>query len=275
MNPPDTVVGEKFFRTSDDVELKIFDFTPKGCKTGDSILVFVAGWISQISGWKDVLKELTPVYRTLYIETREKISARLPDRKGLDFSIERMALDIDEILQKEIAKDQIFYFAGSSMGATAIMDYLALGKKQPKESYLISPVCKFNIPKWALALVKVSHPSFYSAIKPVAKWYLRNFRLDRQKEPEQVAKYEGTIDAAEPKRLKATTLAVSRYSLWEKLPRLKSPVCIIGAHSDTLHGVDKLRQMTAKIPSATLKLMQSNKETHSERAGIFIREQMR
>jgi len=263
-------VKKYFIEVSDGVKLNVIDFTPEGSDPTKPVVVFVAGWISLPSGWKDFLKTLTPRYRTLYVETREKISSILPKGRQIDFSIERMALDIGEILQKTIPDGETFYFAGSSMGATIILDYLSLGKRQPTQSFLISPIAKFSIPTWALGLIKLSHPSFYSAIKPVVKWYLKNFRLDKKREPEQVAKYEGTLDAAEPARLKINALSVSKYSLWDKLGRVKSPVCLIGARTDTLHGVEELEKMVALMPHATLILMQSNKETHSERAGSFI-----
>lgn len=272
--PEGITAKELYIKVSDGVELKVFDFTPLEYDPARPVVVFVAGWISLISGWKDVLNVLTPNYRTLYIETREKISARLPKRKGIDFSIERMGQDIGEILKEMLSEDQNFYFVGSSMGSTAILDFLSLNKARPRQSFLISPICKFEIPAWALTLAKVVHPGFYSAIRPIAKWYLRNFRLDKKNEPEQVTKYEGTIDAAEPKRLKATTLAISSYSLWEKLEHLKSPVCIIGAKTDTLHSINELEKMVKCIPSARLELMQSNKETHSEKAGAFIADQI-
>jgi len=263
-----------YIELSDGVELRVMDFVPGGNDPTRPVVVFVAGWISLISGWKEVLKAITPNYRTLYIETREKISARLPDRGSVDFTIERMGKDIGEVLQKTLPEGQPFYFAGSSMGSTVILDYLSHDNRYPRNSFLISPTCKFSIPTWGVWLIRFLHPGLYLAVKPLVKWYLRNFRLDKHKEPEQVAKYEGTLDAAEPGRLKINALAISSYSLWKKLPYLKSPVCIIGAQTDTLHGVDELKKMVTQIPSARLELMQSNRETHSEKAGAFIVDQI-
>lgn len=272
---PDGVTAKvDYIELSDGVKLRVIDFVPKGNDPTRPVVVFIAGWISLISGWKEVLKALAPNYRTLYIETREKISAMLPDRRSVDFSIGRMGKDIGEILQKTLPDGQPFYFAGSSMGSTVILDYLSLDNRYPKNSFLISPICKFSIPTWGLWLIKFLHPGFYLAVKPLVKWYLRNFRLDKHKEPEQVAKYEGTLDAAEPVRLKANALAISSYNLWGKLAYLKSPVCIIGAQTDTLHGVEELKKMVAQMPSARLEFMQSNKETHSEKAGAFIVDQI-
>jgi len=89
-------------------------------------------------------------------------------------------------------------------------------------------------------------------------------------EPDQVKKYCGTIDAAEPIRLKANANAIRNYSLWEKLSDIKSPVVIIGAKTDNLHGIDILEKMVKIMPLASLEMMKSNKETHSAKMGEFI-----
>lgn len=268
---PDGVgVTEKYLKMSDGTELKVTDFLPEGDAPEKPVIVFVAGWISLISGWIDVLTELIPEYQTLYVETREKISARLPGIKGVDFSIERMSRDLDEVLAQILPKDKAFYFVGSSLGSTVILEYLSANKKQPRDSFIISPIPEFAIPAWGLLVIRFLHPGFYLVIKPVIKWYLRNFRLDKDKEPEQVAKYEGTLDAAEPGRLKANARAIKDYSLWGKLHEIKSPVLIIGAKTDTLHGVEILEKMVSMMPSARMAQLESNKETHSQKAGALM-----
>ena len=263
-----------YIKVSDGVELQVIDFIPEDYDPTKPVLVFVAGWISLIDGWKEVLKALTPRYRTLYVETREKISAKLGDIEKLEFSIERMAEDLEGVLQQTIPEKEAFYFAGSSLGATVILDYLSLNRRTPHGSFLISPICEFNIPTWALTMIKCSPVSLYRPIKGITKWYLRNFRLDKKKEPEQVAKYEGTLDAAEPKRLKKCALTISTYDLWPKLAQVESPVCLIGAKTDTLHATEELEEMMSKMNDARLEVMESNKATHSKEAGDFIADEI-
>jgi hypothetical protein len=65
-------VKEYMLDVSDGVSLKIIDFTPRNVSQGKPVILFVAGWISLISGWKGVLKVLTAEYRVLYLESREK-----------------------------------------------------------------------------------------------------------------------------------------------------------------------------------------------------------
>jgi pimeloyl-ACP methyl ester carboxylesterase len=270
---PGTSVDEYYMTTSDGLSLKIIDFIPPSYTPGKPVIVFVAGLISLIRGWREVLKKLTPLYRTIYIETREKVSARLPeDRKvkEIDFSIHRMSQDLHELLEEKVPPDEPFYIVASSLGSTAVLDYLSQNLRQPRLALLISPVCEFDIPAWGVPIIKYFPASLYTALKPPIKWYLRNIRLDKEKEPEQVKKYEGTMDAAEPKRLQAHALKLKDYSLWDKLPSVAAPVIIIGARADKIHGPEIMEKVVASMSSARLEMMASNKETHSEKAGEFI-----
>jgi pimeloyl-ACP methyl ester carboxylesterase len=263
-------VDEYFVKVSDGVELKIIDFIPENDAPEKPVIVFVAGWISLVSGWKDVLRRLTSTHRTLYIETREKKSAVLPENKNLTFTIQRMSLDIEEILTKIIPVERTFLMTGSSLGSTVVLDYMSRNFRQPDKAMLIAPVSDFPFPLWLLFIIRFIPAGFYSVVRPILKWYLRNIRLDKKKEPEQVEKYEGTLDAAEPARLKANALAIKDYSLWERLDKIKPPVTIIGAETDTHHGYDVLEKMVSMMPDADFELMKSNKETHSEKAADLI-----
>lgn len=263
-------ITQKTLCLPDKVEIQIFDFEPTPPAPENPVIVFVAGWISLISGWKAVLCSLAPKYRILYVETREKKSAVFPDIKPIDMSIEQMSRDIDAVVAEMVPTDQPFYFAGSSLGATVILDYLALKKRQPVNSFLVSPICDFPFPGWLLFTIKFAPVVLYTAIRPVLKAYLSYVKLDKKNEPDQVKKYCGTIDAAEPGRLKANAYAIRNYSLWKKLSRIKSPVMIIGAKTDTLHGIDILEKMVTIMPLSRLEMMESNKETHSAKVGEFI-----
>ncbi len=262
-------VDEYFVKVSDGVELKIIDFRPENDTPEKPLVLFVAGWVSLVDGWKEVLRRLTSSCRTFYIETREKKSARLPGNKTLDFSIYRMSLDIEEILHKIIPAERSFYLAGSSLGSTVVLDYMSRRVRQPDKAILIAPVCEFPFPLWLLFIIRFIPVGFYSMVRPILKWYLRNIRIDK-KELEQIKKYEGTIDAAEPARLKANAFAIKDYSLWDKLEQIKAPVLIVGAETDTHHGFEVLEKMVSMMPDANFTLMKSNKETHSEKVADLM-----
>jgi pimeloyl-ACP methyl ester carboxylesterase len=265
-----TDIKEYLAEVSDQVKLNVIEFIPKTDSSEKPIVLFVAGWISMITGWKPVVQKITPAYRTVYLETREKSSSVVPQGKRVSFTMDRLAEDIDNIIQKTIPGDRSFIIAGSSLGATAIIQYLAKNRRQPECAILISPVLEFRFPPVLGDIIPLLPPSLYLIIKPLIKWYLRNFRLDKKREIEQVKKYEGTLDAADPYKLKANAIALKNYTIWEHLPGVPVPTLIIGATSDKLHGTDTLKKMLDGLRRSDYRELASNKETHSAKAGELI-----
>lgn len=267
---PGVTVTDSHTKTSDGTLLRVIDFTPSGDTSNAPILLFVAGWISMISAWENVLRVVTPRFRTLYLETREKRSARIDWAGYPDFSIHRMTDDLHDVIQDRIPDNCPFCLAGSSLGSTVILDYLGQKRRSPLLAIAIAPNAEFRIPSWFYTLARFIPPGAYGIVKEPIKWHLRKHRIDSTREAEQVKKYERSLDWADPRRLKASALSMKGYSLWPKLPGIGVPVVIVGAETDMLHGLDEMERMTALIPGARLEVMASNRETHSERAGRLI-----
>jgi pimeloyl-ACP methyl ester carboxylesterase len=265
-----TIVKEYMVDVSDGVSLMIVDFTPRNVSQGKPVILFVAGWISLISGWKDVLKVLTAEHRVIYLESREKHSSTVPDVKKVSFSIERLKLDIGEIVEKIISPSEKFILAGSSLGASAILEYCGSEKQKPSSAVLIGPNTEFRFPKILGTIIPAIHPSIYFTVKPVIKWYLRNFRLDKKNCKEQIEKYENTIDCADPYKLKANALAIRNYAIWDHIVNINVPCLIIGATTDTLHDTENIKRLIKIIPDSIYIELKSNMETHSEKAGRII-----
>ncbi len=263
-------VKEYMLPVSDGVSLKIIDFAPQNISPQKPVILFVAGWISLLSGWKGVLKVLLGEYKILYLESREKQSSMVPDVKKASFSMQRLALDLGEIVEQVIEPSGEFILAGSSLGATAILEYCTEGKRKPLSAVLIAPNTEFRFPKILELIVPAIHPSLYFCIKPVIKWYLRNFRLDKKNSTEQIKKYEKTLDCANPYKLKANALALRNYALSDSVGHITVPCLIIGATTDTLHDTGNIKQLVNKISEAKYIEMESNMETHSEKAGHVI-----
>lgn len=267
-----TEFKEYYVRMSDGVRLRIFEFIPEAADRKKPVIIFVAGWISLISGWKGVLREITPHFRTIYMETREKRSSLVPQNMSVSFAMDRLRKDIGEVIDELIPEKQNFFLAGSSLGASAILEYCSLNQRIPECAFLIGPNAEFRFPKVLGDIVPAFHPSLYFAVKPVVKWYLKNFRLDKKNAQEQVKKYENTLDEADPYKLKANALAIKNYTVWDKLGTIITPCVIFGATSDTLHGTENLQKLIAIIPRTEYIELASNTETHSNKAGKLIAE---
>ncbi|PKN51688.1 MAG: hypothetical protein CVU55_10635 [Deltaproteobacteria bacterium HGW-Deltaproteobacteria-13] len=265
-----TSVKEYMLEVSDGVSVKIIEFTPKNVSPEKPVILFVAGWISLISGWKDVLKVLTSEHRIIYLESREKHSSKVPDVRKVSFSMERLKLDIGEMIKKDISPSEKFILAGSSLGASAILEYCRSEGRKPQYAVLIAPNTEFRFPKVLGSIIPAIHPSLYLSVKPLIKWYLKNFRLDKKDCKEQIEKYENTLDCADPYKLKANALAIKNYSIWENPDSVDIPCLIIGATKDTLHDADNIKRLLKVVTKSTYIELESNMETHSEKAGHII-----
>ena len=73
------------------VRLRLMCWTPKGRDEGPPLL-FVAGWVSAVSGWTDLLRPIVARRTVYYLETREKPSAEVGEALEPEtFSIPRIA----------------------------------------------------------------------------------------------------------------------------------------------------------------------------------------
>ena len=94
---PGTTFTEERISITEQVALRVINFSGPMEKKGPD-LVFVAGWVSLIEGWKEILLEMTKDFRVIYIETREKISSQIrgrhhritPGHRGLKISPSRL-----------------------------------------------------------------------------------------------------------------------------------------------------------------------------------------
>jgi pimeloyl-ACP methyl ester carboxylesterase len=264
-------ISERYLTMSDGVGLRVFDFVPADDDVRQPVVVFVAGWISLISGWQGFLKQLSATHRVLYVESREKFSSRVDDINSTAFDLPRVTLDVQEVLEQGVTRGRPFVLSGSSLGATAIMEYLMTHQgPQPMGNALIAPNPELRFPAPIMAIIRLFPPAAYPPVKAFAKWYLRTFRLDAEKEPEQVAKYENTLDQADPYKLKKNVFALMKYRAWGRMHNITQDCLIIGASADKLHGLENLERMIAEMPNARLEAMESNKATHGAGAADIV-----
>lgn len=269
--PASVSISERYLNMSDGVGLRVIDFVPADDSASKPMVVFVAGWISLISGWKGFLRRLTETHRVLYVESREKFSSRVVDVKATEFDLPRVTRDVQEVIEQGVPAGRAFVLSGSSLGATAIMEYLMTQQgPQPIGNALIAPNPELRFPAPIMAIIKLFPPRAYAPVREFAKWYLRNFRLDPKKEPEQVEKYENTLDQADPYKLKKNVFALMKYRAWGRMHRITQDCLIIGASADKLHGLENLERMIAEMPKARLEAMASNKATHEAGAADLV-----
>ena len=87
-----------YYTMSDGVEVRALEFDLVE-QPNDYILLLIPGYVTVFQSWEKVMSLLTPEFRVLYFETREKASSNIPSRKlKRKITFDRMALDLKEYL---------------------------------------------------------------------------------------------------------------------------------------------------------------------------------
>lgn len=262
---PETVsrCAEHTVRMGDGVELRVLEWCPTGSVSAAPVL-FVAGWLSVVEGWAPLLRALVPHRRVVYVETREKRSARFPDGRvrPAQLTIPRLGRDLVEVGEAVGIDGDRWLAFGSSMGANAILEALKGDRLAVRGAFLVGPNARFEFHWWRRLLICFPAAS-YHVLKPFVLWYLRRYRIDVAREPEQMARYERTLAAAHPVRIKQSARAVVRYQVWPGLATIRRPVAVAWAPTDTLHGSGEVQRIVAAVPGARAVQCPSNHYMHS------------
>lgn len=263
-----TEIKESYLQVQPEVQVRVIHFHPF-IKAKNPTVVFVAGWVTQMVAWKEVLQEMTKDFSVIYLETREKISSRIKGQ--VKFDVESIGKDIVAVVDHFNLKNRAYLLFGSSLGATAIVDAVRWLKEQPLCLVLVGPNAHFRVPRVGMWVIRAFYPGFYSVIKPVVKWYLRTFRLDVKHDYAQYQKYCRALDAADPWKLKPAVLALSTYEIWSYLSYVHCPTLIFGAEKDKLHEPENLRKIVQSLPNCRYIDLETNQGTHSRQVVEYLR----
>jgi pimeloyl-ACP methyl ester carboxylesterase len=251
--------------TANDATLRVLEWQPR-TPTQAPTLLLVAGWISTAAGWTDFLRALAPYRRVLFFESREKRSAQLPPHsfRPDQFTPEVLANDLlAACAALELDPEHTTVF-GSSLGATTILEACKDGRHPARCAFLVGPSCRFHFPWWSDAVL-LWPPAAYRLVVPFVLWYLRRFRVDARREPEQMQRYESTLRSAEPARLKLSAYALRGFEVWSRLETVSIPTAVAWAPSDALHGETDIRRLLHALPNATSVTAPSNRALHDAR----------
>lgn len=251
-----------FIPSDDDVELRVFRWIPRE-RNDEAPLVFVAGWVSAVEGWADMIAEAARDRDLYYIESREKQSAKIAaTRLGpSDFCVRRLADDLVTVCDEIGLGDGRTAIVGSSLGATAIIEAPKRGRLNASAAFVIGPNAHFVFPWWAKVLPEL--PAFtYHFSKWIALFYLKYFRVDSKREPQQIDRYIRTLRTADPLRMKLSAQAVQGYEIWSGLDSIEIPVAVACSPTDGLHREEDVKRIVDEIPKCELVSCPTNHYMH-------------
>ncbi|MBN1996615.1 alpha/beta hydrolase [candidate division KSB1 bacterium] len=263
-----TSVNERFVEVSHTVALRVITFSP-ALKYFSLPVVMVPGLTSVMLSFKRILLELTRHYVVHYIETREKSSSILKKRD--DFSVRSIGMDVIKVISHLNLADRKYIHLAMSLGATAAVECFKYMKQKPYCFILLEPNAVFDVPKWGRYILPLIAP-FYCLFKPAIKWYMKNFRIDAEQDPESYRITSRALDAADPYKLKDTVLALSTYEIWDRLSHLDIPTLIISASKDTLHRYNDIRRIVSGIKNCAYRNLFVHQRTHSGELVDVMRE---
>lgn len=255
---PDTNCNEQMIQIDECVSLRVIHFKPVAASPYPP-LVMVVGLATVIESFQGIIGGLTRDFEVYYVETREKSSSRLSGK--VKFDMETIASDILSILRiLELPLKQYILFGYSYSAAVMVEAYRHLQSK-PICLLLLSPTPHFYYPRWSLPIIRASVP-LYGVLKPIAKWYLRNFVMNLKDDTDMYLFTSRALDRADPRKLKNAILAVAGYQVFDKLEYIDCATLIVDTSKDGIHKHEDIIRMANLIKGSTYIDMENNKRTH-------------
>ena len=254
--------AEEFFvEVAPNISIRVLRWVPADSSASSlDPAVVVPGWGSVFEGWRPLLTEWVSRRPIVYIETREKKSARITRKVGReDFEMRHHGHDVAAVLGKlGIDSAEVDWFS-SSLGATLLIDAYQNDVLAGRSSILLAPNPDFEFPLWARILLKMPLPKFiHPALVRFAVWIVER----RTKEEGQRIRYRRALMSQDLERLLLSSRANIRYSLPQDLSSASVPCAVMTASSDTLHGMDKVLDIVDRLPNAVLIEVPSNQYAH-------------
>ena len=258
---PGANAEELFVEVAPNISVRVLRWVPADSSAASLVpTVVVPGWGSVFEGWRPLLTEWVSRRPIVYIETREKKSARITRKvRREDFEMRHHGHDVAAVLGKlGIDSAEVDWFS-SSLGATLLIDAYQNDVLAGRSSILLAPNPDFEFPLWARILLKMPLPKFiHPALVRFAVWIVER----RTEEEGQRIRYRRALLSQDLERLLLSSRANIRYSLPQDLSNASVPCAVMTASSDTLHGMDKVLDIVDRLPNAVLIEVPSNQYAH-------------
>jgi pimeloyl-ACP methyl ester carboxylesterase len=248
------------------VELLAVVFSPPD-PAGSPPIMFVPGLISIIENFRETLVELTRSHTVVYVETREKSTAKIGETHR--FFVGDIAADLVYFAEHWFPGNTPYSMVGYSLGATAIAEAVAVSSRKPVSVVLIQPNASFPFNVLARVLARVAR-YIYRPLVPVVKWYLRTFIIDIKADLEMYLINCRNLDTAEPVRLGTAVRQLRHYRMNGCLEQITVPALVVVASKDRFHSHGEGTEIAERISGACFLDLEDNKRTHSAEMGYEI-----
>ncbi len=249
---------------NDGTVVRVLDFNLAE-KPHEFTCLLVPGFATIFQSWQRIMELLTPEFRVVYFESREKSSSRVPRKLKRKITFERMAHDIKEVVEQMGLDNQKYITLCSSAGGTILYEALAEKWIQPTGSVAVGPSLVYNVKGYVTFLSGIT-PKFLMQgfFRPLIHWYLTKFYVNKKAEPEQMVKYMRALDEADMRKAIPVLRKMQKYDGWDLPPKIETPSLLIGASSDVMHAAENCKKVDFLMPNSYYVNLGSNKAAHEE-----------
>jgi hypothetical protein len=150
-----------------------------------------------------------------------------------------------------------------------LIDAYQRGALGGRSSVLLAPNPDFDFPLWSRIMINFPLPMFvYRRLVNFVAWVVDR----RTKEEGQKIRYRRALLAQNVRRMLLSARVNLGYSLPADLSAIEVPCAVMTASSDTLHGMDKVRQVVDAMPNCLLIEVPSNQYAHEPDVLVEIEE---
>ena len=194
-------------------------------------IVFVPGWGTNPPGWFDFYKAVHGRAELYYLETREKASSRILDRRT-DMSVRQAARDISRALDTLGFARRDFVLAAACWGAAQVLQGMIDGHLRAPTVLLQDPMHRLWFSRWILRWVSPLVPlPLLHVLRPIFAKAL----LGDMKEPVQKARAYAFVYGADFWKWKKSAEAAKDFELHGALAGVRDEVFVLNGTADKVH----------------------------------------
>lgn len=227
----------------DGAEIRVYRMTPPRPAARRPI-VFVPGWGTNPPGWFDFYKAVHGRAELWYLETREKASSRILDRRT-DMSVAQAARDISRALELLGLAGRDFVLAAACWGAAQVLKGMIDGHLHAPTVVLQDPMHRLWFPRWVLRWVSPVVPlPLLRVLRPI----LAGAMLGDMKEPVQKARAYAFVYDADFWKWKKSAEAARDFELHGALGGVRDEVLVLNGTADKVHDPVHYPRIAAELP---------------------------
>jgi pimeloyl-ACP methyl ester carboxylesterase len=235
--------GEAIIVPVDSAEIRVYHVKPAR-PVARRPIVFVPGWGTNPPGWFDFTKAVHGRAELYYLETREKASSRILDRRT-DMGVSQAAKDIGDAIGFLGLSGCDFLLLGACWGAAQVLQGLIDHSISAPTVLVGDPMHTLWFNKWMLRWISPFVPT--PAVRLLRPIFAKAL-LGDMKEPVQKARDYDFVYSADFWKWKKSAEAARDFELHDALGGVNDEVFVFNGTSDKIHDPVHYPRIAGELP---------------------------